>query len=710
MRAVLDQIDPRTAEESMPLDQALLQAKHCCREGRLAEAEALCRQVIDAQPATAEAEHILGVIAQRNGKLGEAIEHISRAIAIKPDVVYYHSNLGECYRLAGRIEESIAASRRALEIDPDYPSALNNLGIALFEQDEFEEALLRYDRAIALQDDFASAHNNRGNALQRLNRFAEAEPAYRRALALQPHFVDALANLGACLRELKRPEEAQTVYRQALQLDPDNADTLDCLALAFKDLDRLDPAVELVRRALALDPRREKLHLHFGAILLEQRKFDEAAAAAERALAINPGNADAVNLMGRIAFVRGDLQAAIAQSRRALALKPDLAEAHHNIGNALKELGQLTQALDAYSDAVRLNPSVTGFYVNMAECKTFTPDDPHLATMEALAAKGEALLKAERLQLDFALGKAYADLKEYDRSFRHLLAGNAAKRSTISYDETAVFALFERIEALFTPELIAAKAGGGDPSPLPIFVFGMPRSGTTLVEQIIASHPSVHGAGELSAFGDVLLTIRGLDGNTYPYPEFMPKLDATGLQYIGAHYIAALRKLAPDKDRITDKMPANYNFAGLIHLALPNAKMIHTIRDPLDTCISCFSKLFSGEQLYTYDLGELGRYYKRYERLMAHWRKVLPADRVLEVRYEDVVGDLEAEARQIIAYCDLPWDDRCLKFHETKRPVHTASAAQVRQSIYKGAIGRWRVYEQHLGPLLQALERPNPAS
>jgi hypothetical protein len=190
----------------------------------------------------------------------------------------------------------------------------------------------------------------------------------------------------------------------------------------------------------------------------------------------------------------------------------------------------------------------------------------------------------------------------------------------------------------------------------------------------------------------------------------MPKLDATGLQYIGAHYIAALRKLAPDKDRITDKMPANYNFAGLIHLALPNAKMIHTIRDPLDTCISCFSKLFSGEQLCTYDLGELGRYYKRYERLMAHWRKVLPADRVLEVRYEDVVGDLEAEARQIIAYCDLPWDNRCLKFHETKRPVHTASAAQVRQSIYKGAIGRWRVYEQHLGPLLQALERPNPAS
>ena len=331
--------------------------------------------------------------------------------------------------------------------------------------------------------------------------------------------------------------------------------------------------------------------------------------------------------------------------------------------------------------------------------------------MEKLAAKADGLSKTDRMQLDFGLGKAYADLEDHDRSFRHLLAGNAAKRSTIAYDEQATFALFDRIEALFTRELIEAKSGSGDPSPLPIFVIGMPRSGTTLIEQIIASHPVVYGAGELQTFNDVILTVRGPDGNSLPYPDFVSALDAGPLQQIGARYLALVRALSAKHghagaERITDKMPSNYYFAGLIQLALPNAKIIHTIRDPVDTCISCFSKLFSAEQNHTYDLGELGRYYKRYERLMAHWRTVLPPGRILDVRYEDVVADVEQQARRIIAYCGLPWTDRCLSFHKTDRPVRTASATQVRQPIYKSAVGRWRVYEQHVGPLLDALRIP----
>ena len=248
------------------------------------------------------------------------------------------------------------------------------------------------------------------------------------------------------------------------------------------------------------------------------------------------------------------------------------------------------------------------------------------------------------MQLDFALGKAYADLKDHPRSFARLRAGNAAKRTTISYDETAALALFDRIEAVFTRGLIRAKSGGGDPSPMPIFVIGMPRSGTTLVEQILASHPAVHGAGELQDAQRSRLA--GRSGKPAPYPEFVPALDAASLRAIGARYVAAVRKLAPDGERVTDKMPSNYYFAGLIHLALPNAKIIHSVRDPVDTCMSCFSKLFSAEQIHTYDLGELGRYYKRYERLMAHWRRVLPAGRILDVRYEEVVADLETQARR----------------------------------------------------------------
>ena len=706
--AALAAAPPVEQQQTINPGQALILAEQKRRHGFLADADDLTRRAAAVAPDSAEAEHMLGIISHQSGKLGEAIEHVRRAIAIKPEVALYHANLGEMCRLAGRVDDAVAAGRRALEINPDYPGALSNLGIALFDQGKFEEALELYDRAIALDTSFAQAHSNRGNALQRLKRFADAEPSYRRAIELIPNFADAWNNLGTCLRELKRPEEAEAVYRKALDLGPNNPDTLDNLALALKDLDRLEEAADLMRRALVIEARSDQLYVHYATVLLDQKKIDDAAAAAHRAIALTPNNHDAVNLMGRVAFERGQLEDSLAHYRRALALKPDLADAYNNMGNVLKELGKLDEAHAAYLEALRLEPNITGVYVNLADSKKFAPGDPHLASMEELAAKADGLSKTDRMQLDFGLGKAYADLKDYDRSFRHLLAGNAAKRSTTAYDEQATFALFERIEALFTTELIEAKSGGGDPSPLPIFVIGMPRSGTTLVEQIIASHPAVYGAGELQTVNDVVLTVRGPDGNSLPYPEFVSALDAKPLQQIGARYIALLRALAarhgrPNTERITDKMPSNYYFAGLIHLALPNAKIIHTIRDPVDTCISCYSKLFSAEQNHTYDLGELGRYYKRYERLMAHWRNVLPKGRILDVRYEDVVADVEREVRRIIAYCGLPWTDRCLSFHETDRPVRTASATQVRQPIYKSAVGRWRVYERHLGPLLDAL-------
>jgi tetratricopeptide (TPR) repeat protein len=700
---------------ALPPGQALILAEQKRRHGYLADADELTRCAAAAQPDNAEAAHMLGIIAHQSGKLSEAIEHVRRAIAIDPNVALYHANLGEMCRLAGRVDEALAAGCRALELNPDYAGAHSNVGIALFEKGEFVKALEHYDRAITIEPEFGQAHSNRGNALQRLKRFTEAEQAYRRAIELQPSFADAWNNLGTCLRELKRPEEAEAVYRKALQLAPHNPDTLDNLALAVKDLERLDEAADLLHRALVIESSSDKFHVHYATVLLDRKKIEEAAEAVERALTLNPNNHDALIVRGRVAFERGDLEAALGHYRRALQLKPDLADAYNNMGNVLKDLGQLQEAQDAYLEALLLDPSVTGVYVNLADSKKFQPGDPHLAAMEALAAKTDGLSKSNRMELNFALGKAYADLKDYSRSFAHLLAGNSAKRTTITYDEPSTFALFDQIEQTFTDELIKAKTGGGDLSTSPIFIIGMPRSGTTLVEQIVASHPAVHGAGELQTLNDVTLTVHGPHGNTIPYPAFVPALDGSELRQIGAAYVAAVRKLAPSgssaaegirlegHQRVTDKMPANYYFAGLIHLALPNAKIIHTVRDPVDTCISCFSKLFNDEQDHTYDLGEIGRYYRRYEQLMAHWRRVLPAGRMLEVRYEEVVADLEKQARRILSYCDLAWDDRCLSFHQTDRPVRTASATQVRQPLYNSAVGRWRSYEQYLGSLLEAL-------
>jgi tetratricopeptide (TPR) repeat protein len=694
--------------------QLMLLAEQKRRHGFLADADELVRRALAAEPGNAEAEHMLGIIAHQSGKLPEAIAHVRRASELQPGIALYFANLGEMCRLAGRTDEAIAAGRRALALEPGQAGALSNVGIALFEQGKFEDALDHYERAVALDPAFVQAHSNQGNALQRLKRFAEAETCYRRAIELSPAFADAWNNLGTCLRELKRSEDAESVYRKALELRPNDPETLDNLALALKDLDLFDAADEVLRAALTIEPRSDKIHLHHGTVLLDLHRTEEAAAAGERALALNPTNHDTINLMGRVAFERGKLEEALAHYRRALSLKPDLADAYNNMGNVLKELGSLAEAETAYLTALELDPKVAGVYVNLADSKKFAPGDQHLAAMEALAAQADGLSKTDRMQLDFALAKAYADLKDHGRSFEHLLRGAAAKRATIKYDEAETFALFDRIAQVFTRELIAAKTGGGDPTRMPIFVIGMPRSGTTLVEQILASHPIVHGAGELQTFNDVVLEVRGPDGKPIAYPDFVPALDAGAMKAIGERYVTLVRnQIHPPargggkrggSERVTDKMPSNYYFAGLIHLALPNARIIHTMRDPVDTCVSCFSKLFSAEQNHTYDLAELGRYYGRYEKLMAHWRRVLPEGRMLDVRYEDVVADLEGQARRIIAYCGLPWDDRCLAFHATDRPVRTASATQVRQPIYTSAIGRWKAYEDFLGPLLRELQ------
>ncbi len=689
--------------------QALMIAEQHRRAGRLREAEELSRTASAAAPESAEAAHSLGLIAYQSGKLDEAIERLRRAIELDGSEPLYHANLGEMCRLAGRVEDALVHGRRALALNPQNPGALSNVGIALFQLDRFAEALDHYERAVALNPNFFEAHSNRGNALRALKRLPESEAAHRRALELNPRFAQAWNNLGTVLRDLKRPEEAVEVYRKALAETPNDPDTLDNLALGLKDIDRLDEAADTLRRALTIESRNDKIHLHLGSVLIDQHKTEEAAAAAARALALNPSNHDTVNLMGRIAFERGDLPGAIAHHQRAIVLKPDLADAYNNMGNALKDLGRLAEAEQAFRTALELDPKLAGVYVNLADSRKFTEDDPHLAAMQALEHQ-DGLSATDRMHLDFALGKAYADLKDHGRSFGHLIAGNAQKRRRVDYDEAATMGLFDRMQAVFTRDLIAAKGGSGDPSAVPIFVLGMPRSGTTLIEQILASHADVHGAGELKILDEIVNTTGGPQDRSIPYPESVAATDGSALKAIGARYVAELRKLSPAAKHVTDKMPSNFFFTGLIHLALPNARIIHAVRDPVDTCVSCFSKLFSAEQSHTYDLAELGRYHRRYQALMAHWHRVLPKGRLLDVRYEDVVADLEGQARRILAHCGLDWDPRCLEFHRTERPVRTASASQVRRPIYQSAIGRWRAYADYLEPLLAELNRDEAKS
>jgi tetratricopeptide (TPR) repeat protein len=687
----------------LPIPKALELAEQRRQEGDLASAETLCRQILRAQPQQSEALHLLGIIAHQVGNFPVAIEFMRQAVALNGSVALFHCNLGELYRLNGMPNEAVTSAERALALNPKYPQALNNLGIAYYDREEFEEAIKCYRRALEIDRNYVEARSNLGNAFRALKRHDEAIASYRRAIKLNPNYADAYNNLGTSLRDTGKIDEAEAAYRTALALKPSDPSVLNNLSLAVKDLERLDEASNLLAQSIAIDPRNHKSFTYLALVRLDQNRLDEAMAACEQALAIRPDDPEALNARGQVVFDRGQVNEALETFRKVLSLKPDMADAHNNMGNALKELGQLDAAREAYVKSLEINPKESGVYVNLADSKTFKVDDPHLKDMEELLRDGPSLTPKARTHFHFALGKAYGDLRQYETSFGHLREGNTLKRKQIAYDENGVLGLFDRVRANMDRKSIESRAGQGDPSNLPIFVLGMPRSGTTLVEQIVASHPKVFGAGELTDFGAVTETVRGPDGTLLPYPEFVPALEAPHLKAIAQQYLARLRVISPDAERITDKMPSNFFFVGLIHLVLPNAPIIHVKRDPVDTCISCYSKLFSGAQDHTYDLAELGRYYTKYVELMEHWRTVLPAGRVLDIQYEDLIADFEPQARRVVEYCGLAWHKNCLAFHKTDRPVRTASATQVRKPIYKTSIGRWRVYGEHLAPLLKAL-------
>ena len=500
-----------------------------------------------------------------------------------------------------------------------------------------------------------------------------------------------------------RLAEAERLYLQALQTQPDLWDAQHLLGVLRSQQGRYKEALRLVGAVLKVKPNAVGVLTNYGLILHNMKRNEEALAILDRALAIYPNHALTLNIRGSVLCALGRNDAALASYNDALASNPQFIEAYNNIGSVFKSLGQFAKAEAALLKALELNPRIPSLYVNLADYKTFTAEDPHLAAMRALERDG-SLSITDQMHLHFALGKAFVDLKDYGRAFEHLQQGNQLARAQYAYDETATLSWIERIRTVFTRDLVAAKAGLGDPSRVPIFIVGMPRSGTTLVEQILASHPDVHGGGELKILDDVVGSVHQKDGSSVPYPEFVASNEDQLLRSIGAIYVAKVQKLAPQVKHVIDKMPQNFLYAGLIHLVLPNSRIIHIIRDPVDTCISCFSTLFAGGQNYTYDLTELGRYYRHYHALMRHWHRVLPTARILDVRYEDIVNNLERAARLILTHCDLDWDPHCLEFYRTDRPIHTASARQVRKPIYKSSIGRWRVYEPYLAQLLTELD------
>ena len=499
---------------------------------------------------------------------------------------------------------------------------------------------------------------------------------------------DALCTEAVRLHQAGALDEAARLYDAVLAAAPGHFTARHLLGVLRHQQGRSEEALALLLAVTADHPQAVDALSNNGAVLKALGRAPEAQAVYERALALKPDHTASLNGRGAILLDADRYDA-------ALAAQMDFAIALANRGRALQFLGRFDEARADLVRAMTLEPDNAAVCLDYADTTTMTPGDPVLARLEALAARDD-LPATQRIQIAFSLGKAHADLKDETRGFAHLLRGNALKRAQLRYDEAESVRFFERIEAVFTPELLRRHAGAGDPSRRPIFILGMMRSGSTLVEQILASHARVHGAGELPAF------IRIASGAVV-YPDGVPDMDDASLAQIAVRYDAELARLAPQAARVTDKMPSNFFWAGLIHLAFPNAVIIHTVRDPLDTCLSFFSKLLTKDHPYVYELNELGRFYRRYARLMAHWHAVLPPGRILDLRYEDVVADIETQARRIVAHCGLAWDERCLAFHTKARAIRTASLAQVRQPFYATAVGRAQAYDDYLGPLKAAL-------
>ncbi len=603
----------------------------------------------------------------------------------------------------GKLPEADKLYQFILAVMPTHYDSLFRLGTLRARSNQMNEAVHLLSRAVAAKPDRTDALGGLGVALSALDRDDEAIACYRKALSISPNHAVVQSALGTVLHKRGQTDQAIEHIQRAIAINPDNNQAHLTLASILHGLGRLGEAIVHYGKVLAAEPRNYAAHNNLGTILQNLGRFDEAIGHYKLALTINPDYVDAYCNLGNALFFLNRTEDSIVESEKALRLDPGKVAAHNNLGVAFQALGRMEDAGAAYERALQFAPRDAAIHLNLAYLRRFTARDRRLTALEKLAEDIATLNPEDQISLHFALGKAYADLGQHERSFRRLRDGNALKRARLPYQEKKVLSLLERIRTTFSPALMQQKSAGGHHSDMPVFVVGMPRSGTTLVEQILASHSKVYGAGEIEAFYQAMMKFRSRNGIAAEFPDFVQAISPDALCGLGSDYVELIRPAAPAAERIINKLPLNFKYVGLIHLALPQARIIHVCRDPLDTCFSCFSKLFTGAQSFSYDLGELGRYYRGYAAVMGHWRNVLPPGVMIDVQYEDLIADLEGQARAIVDHCGLPWEDSCLAFHQTKREVKTASSVQVRDPLYRTSIGRWRPYENFLQPLIEAL-------
>jgi len=576
-------------------------------------------------------------------------------------------------------------------------------GRALHEKGKLSGAERAYRKALKINHDFVEAHNNLGTVLLDRGRLKEAANSFRKALKLLPDHPILLNNVGNVLQLQGENDKALSWFDKAISQDPDNADAYGNSGNALRALRRYKEAVTAYKRALEINPEIADAHYNLGLVLVELQELNDAINCFNQALQISPEDKNAYLGLGSVRSEQGNLDQAVSAFQKAIEIDPLCAKAYKELGKAYADHGEIDMALSADRKALSINPEYAKAYLSLSQNKKFMEHDDDLRAMESLLSK-KGISDEDSIQLGFALGKAYEDLGNYDKSIAFVIKATELKRKSYDYSISEAREKFARIKAVFSPDFFSNYVDSGDPDRTPIFILGMPRSGTSLVEQILASHPDVYGAGELKDLGKVLASVKtpGKEKQSRMIPQELLELDTQAFADLGRQYIARIRKHSGNAKFITDKMPHNFLHIGFIRTILPNARIIHCTRDPMDNCLSIFKNYLKNGIGYADNMSELGQYYRMYLELMDYWRETLPGF-VYDQSYEDLVRSQQEQVIRLLQHCGLDWDDACVDFHKTRRKIATTSNAQVRRPIYSDSVQLWKRYEKQLEPLRVAI-------
>ena len=647
-------------DSDLDTQKELGEAINNLRNGHADKTVITCQNFLITNPSSGAHIQLLAHALIKLGRLNDAQEQIEFAIKLTPDFAGLHEDLGSIQALKNNYDLAIDSFRRAVQIDPTLTSAHKKLAqclSAIGKNDEVDEAFENY-----------------------LDRDENA----------------ALVAEGAEHWRAGRITDAESTLKSALKKNVNNVDAMHFLALIYHDENKkLNDAEALLRRATEIAPDFKQAIASLGRLLLDNGKWSDAIQAYEKLIEIEPTDDKAWAGLGRSLSLAGQVEKAVTAYEKSLALNSASPNVHMAYAHSLKTVGNQKEALVEYRESIKLRPELGESYWSMANLKVFQFEASEIEAME-LQIKSSELSDSARIHFLFSLGKAYEDKKDFNQAWNYYELGNNVQRGLLSYDPVANQMQLESIKKVFSHDFIDQYRHDGFPADDPIFIVGLPRSGSTLIEQILASHSLVEGTSELPNIGDIAIGTGRYRADGLTYPKTLRSLTKRDLKAYGKEYLQQIDRHRTSRTPFfIDKMPNNFAHIGFIKLILPNAKIINTRRHPLDSCLGAYKQLFAKGQNFTYEKFELAQFYCDYIDVMDHWHKVFPGD-ILDVHYEETVTDLEKQTRKVLEFCGLNFEEQCLRYYETKRAVKTASSEQVRQPVYTSALGFWENYSSQI--------------